>query len=49
LGLIGQSGQAEFPHLHMSVRQDGKELDPFAPALTTCGSTGDDLWSDTPP
>lgn len=49
LGLIGQSGQAEFPHLHLAVRQDGNELDPFAPALTTCGSTGDDLWAEAPP
>jgi murein DD-endopeptidase MepM/ murein hydrolase activator NlpD len=45
LGQIGQSGQAAFPHLHLSVRQDGREVDPFAPAATACGSAGDDLWA----
>lgn len=49
LGLIGQSGQAEFPHLHLSVRQNGAEIDPFAPTATTCGATGGDLWSGDPP
>ncbi len=29
LGLVGQSGLAEFPHVHISVRQDGKIIDPF--------------------
>jgi hypothetical protein len=29
LGLVGMSGFAEFPHLHLSVRRDGMELDPF--------------------
>lgn len=45
LGQIGQSGMAEFPHLHLSVRQNGQNLDPFAPdTLTTCGAGTDDLW-----
>jgi len=30
LGLVGQSGEAEFPHLHLTVRQDGRWVDPFA-------------------
>lgn len=30
LGLVGESGNAEFPHLHMTVRQDGKAIDPMA-------------------
>lgn len=39
LGQIGQSGQAAFPHLHLSVRRNGNELDPFAPeTLTSCGA-----------
>lgn len=29
LGLIGLSGKTEFPHLHISVRHNGKEVDPF--------------------
>ncbi|MGL4321872.1 MAG: M23 family metallopeptidase [Paracoccaceae bacterium] len=45
LGLIGQSGQAEFPHLHFTLRRDGVEVDPFAPDTATCGATGEDLWA----
>lgn len=50
LGQIGQSGMAEFPHLHLSVRKDGVEVDPFAPyGAKTCGATPtEDLWLDTP-
>jgi hypothetical protein len=46
LGQIGQSGQAAFPHLHLSVRRNGNELDPFAPeTLTTCGAAPEQsLW-----
>ena len=47
LGLIGQSGMAEFPHLHLSVRQAGADVDPFAPAAA-CGANGPSLWSDPP-
>jgi Peptidase family M23 len=45
LGEVGQSGQADFPHLHLSVRQNGVELDPFSLAAPACGATGDDLWT----
>jgi Peptidase family M23 len=45
LGQIGLSGQTEFPHLHLTVRQHGIEVDPFAPTAQTCGATGDNLWS----
>jgi hypothetical protein len=50
LGQIGQSGMAEFPHLHLSVRQNGLELDPFYPVNpATCGvAPSDDLWLQTP-
>lgn len=49
LGLIGQSGMAEFPHLHLTVRQGETEVDPFAPEPTaTCGDSGPDLWSSPP-
>ncbi len=45
LGQIGQSGMAAFPHLHLSVRHNGAELDPFAPdTLTSCGAPGPGLW-----
>lgn len=45
LGQVGQSGQAEFPHLHLSLRRGGEKLDPFAPGAPACGAAGDDLWS----
>lgn len=45
LGMIGQSGAADFPHLHLSVRHDGIELDPFSPEAAACGAADDDLWA----
>ncbi len=45
LGQVGQSGAADFPHLHLSVRRNGQEVDPFAPGAAACGAAGDDLWS----
>lgn len=30
LGLVGLSGNTEFPHLHFTVRHDGAVVDPFA-------------------
>jgi hypothetical protein len=32
LGFIGMSGNSEYPHLHFSVRHDGKPIDPFTSA-----------------
>jgi hypothetical protein len=29
IGLVGLSGKTEFPHVHITVRHDGKVLDPF--------------------
>lgn len=29
LGLVGMSGEANLPHLHLSVRRDGRKIDPF--------------------
>jgi hypothetical protein len=50
LGFVGQSGKAAFPHLHLSVRKDGKVIDPFDPdGITTCATPGDsNLWKDRP-
>ncbi len=31
LGLVGQSGDAAFVHLHLSVRHNGQKIDPFGP------------------
>ena len=47
LGDVGLSGATEFPHVHLTVRQDGKMVDPFdygAP-LDRCGVAGTSLWS----
>lgn len=49
LGQVGLSGDTEFPHLHLTVRKDGKSLDPFAfsAAPGSCGG-GRSLWAKTP-
>jgi len=31
LGMVGLSGNTEFPHLDFTVRQNARALDPFAP------------------
>lgn len=45
LGRIGLSGMTEFPHLHLTVRKDGKVVDPFAYGApeASCGG-GTSLW-----
>ena len=47
LGLIGQSGEATFPHVHFEVRKDETVIDPFAgaPATTPCGVRAVTMWS----
>lgn len=42
LGLVGQSGNADFPHLHLTVRDRGQPVDPFGAG---CGAT-DGHWAD---
>ena len=47
LGLVGLSGNTEYPHLHITVRHGGKVVDPFAPDmadLTGCRLKAP-LWS----
>ncbi len=51
LGLVGLSGETEFPHLHINVMKDGAHIDPFtsAPAAAACAATlpgtAPQLWS----
>lgn len=50
IGEMGFSGNTEFPHLHMSVRQNGVDVDPFDPSGDpTCGADSDPLWADDVP
>ena len=45
LGRVGLSGMTEYPHLHFTVRREGKVVDPFAYGASpgTCGE-GNSLW-----
>lgn len=45
IGRVGLSGRTEFPHLHLTVRQGGKVIDPFAYGAPdeSCGG-GRSLW-----
>lgn len=47
LGKIGLSGRTEFPHLHLSVRRNGQDIDPFDPdGAAGCGpGPAPALWS----
>ena len=49
LGQIGMSGAAEFPHVHLSIRQDEVPVDPFAGpgAPHPCAPACQPLWSNT--
>lgn len=46
LGLVGLSGNTEFPHVDFTVRKDGIPVDPFGLERKACGSTASTLWSD---
>ncbi|MEM7271364.1 MAG: M23 family metallopeptidase [Pseudomonadota bacterium] len=51
LGLMGLSGNTEFPHLHFSVRRDGEPVDPFDGRRMASGCTLADeetLWAERP-
>jgi hypothetical protein len=47
LGLVGLSGQTEFPHLHFGVAHNGKMVDPFAVGALNEPSSAQSLWSNT--
>lgn len=49
LGAIGSSGLAEFPHVHLSVKSDGKRIEPLTGRLLgagpgSCGDTTASLF-----
>ncbi len=48
IGMVGMSGSAEFPHLHLSVRKDGRVVDPFRglEPVAACGADYQTLWSE---
>jgi murein DD-endopeptidase MepM/ murein hydrolase activator NlpD len=46
LGLVGYSGAAAFPHLHLTVRKDGKVVDPFsADSTSNCKAADRSMWT----
>lgn len=48
LGEIGYSGAAGFPHVELSVRQDGEAVDPFLGSKAdpeSCGAGAEPLWT----
>jgi len=45
LGMVGLSGNTEFPHLDFSISRDGKPVDPFSLEPTACGASAKSLWS----
>jgi hypothetical protein len=51
IGQAGLSGATEFPHLHLTLRREGKVVDPFAPGLAPGGcrldaAATDALWEE---
>jgi len=51
IGLLGLSGDTEYPHLHLNVRKDKKRIDPFdgQKLSTVCSqSANDSLWENAP-
>lgn len=47
LGMVGASGLASFPHVHLSIRQNGEIIDPFVGTNSTigCNQNLNPLWS----
>jgi len=47
LGLVGLSGNSDFPHVHFAVTQENRLLDPFTGQEPTaaCGGADQNLWS----
>ncbi len=47
IGMIGLSGNTEFPHVEFAVRYNGRAVDPFVgrQGFRGCGKTGGALWT----
>ncbi|WP_017325402.1 M23 family metallopeptidase [Synechococcus sp. PCC 7336] len=47
LGLVGMSGLASFPHVHLTVRREGRVIDPFVGVEGSegCGGDRQSLWN----
>ena len=43
IGLVGLSGEASFPHVHVVLRHEGRVIDPFRPGAG-CGGAEGALW-----
>lgn len=51
LGHVGLSGRTQFPHLHITLRHNGKVIDPFAPSGVdpACNAAPQEtLWKNAP-
>lgn len=48
LGLVGLSGNTEFPHLHLTARRAGRTVDPFLgeEPFGACGVSAKTLWDE---
>lgn len=46
LGLVGLSGATSFPHVHLTVEQEGRTVDPFLGGADPedCGGSAEPLW-----
>ena len=45
LGQVGLSGRTEYPHLHLSVRHNGRTVDPSYGDQDVCGKTPIPMWA----
>jgi len=46
IGLVGMSGNTEYPHMHFTVRHGGKPIDPFGGLPgAACTKPGHGMWS----
>lgn len=50
LGMVGSSGLTSFPHVHFTVRHQGKVVDPFVgiTSATGCHVSRNPLWEESP-
>jgi len=56
IGQLGLSGDTEYPHMHLNVRQDGKRIDPFdgqrldvaCRAEDTAATANASMWEEMP-